>query len=281
MSRSIVRGYDKFAKFVGSTSVASVPGVRPLGGVIERTVGGIAAGGGPRRVDYQGSALFLDPSDHVGGIIYRTGEYEPEICDRLVRLVDEGGTAIDVGGHIGSHTVSMRDAVGKTGEVFVFEPHPESSSLIEKTINENGWSNVEVFEKCLSETVGEVQLSETDGNTSCSSVDRSNDGDYTVEAIRLSEFLTDRGVQSVDVLKIDIEGAEIEVIRDLDGSLDRIEAIVLELHRHQLSASELSEIYTILDRDGDIVEVDGDPIDTKADFCSGRNNESLVWERES
>jgi len=54
--------------------------------------------------------------------LYRLGEYEPEVATTISDALFEGDTAIDVGAHVGHHTVSMRRAVGESGDVIALEP---------------------------------------------------------------------------------------------------------------------------------------------------------------
>jgi FkbM family methyltransferase len=211
-------------------------------------------------INYDGAKLYIDPQDLIGGALYSTGEYEPNVKRVINNILVEGDTAIDVGAHIGHNTVTMRNAVGIDGKVLAFEPHPKSASYIKKTIEKNHWSNVELIEKALSNEMGSKKLIEKSSNTGGSTLQnrpleqfpemKFEGTKYKVSTERLSDFLTKNNIGTVNLVKVDIEGAEFEVISDISEKLGQISHILLEIHTKKLEDEEVDKIYNILSKNG-------------------------------
>jgi FkbM family methyltransferase len=142
-----------------------------------------------------------------------------------VRLSSLSGTVIDAGAHVG--LFSLR-AGCHASHVVALEPHPVISDLFEFNLKRNNVRNVELLRKALWSSTETIMLHEG-RHTAESSVVMSGSRSHAVETITLDD-LVERS-DPIDLLKLDIEGAEFEVIRRASAStLSRIRAIVGELH---------------------------------------------------
>lgn len=239
---------------------------------------------GPQWINYENSKLYVNPQDFIGRSLYVRGEYEPETAQIIRDLLSEGDTAIDVGAHIGHHSLSMRQSVGDSGIVFPIEPHPENAKNIRRTINRNGWQNVELVETALGKDRATRKLLENPGNTGGSTLQtrplseypqiKSEGSEFEVESRPLSNFLVEYSIDSVDLLKIDIEGGEFDVLTDIEEHLEKISTILIETHTHKLDTYEISEIYNILTNRGDVKIVPSMESATKQDIGHGTQ---LLW----
>ena len=124
-------------------------------------------------------------------------------------------------------------------EVHAFEPDPATFAFLERNIESNGLNNAHPHRVALSDAPGHVAFyrdASNPGHPMMSTVRTRMPGDeMVVEAITLSSFL-DREIpgREVDLLKLDVEGAEGAVLADLasSGSLSRVRELVIEYHHH-------------------------------------------------
>lgn len=174
--------------------------------------------GRPDYIVVQGNKMYLDPIDSLGLSIK---EYEP-LATRLVqRSLKEGDVFVDVGAHIGYYTLLAAKKVG-TGKVYAFEPHPDNIAILQKNIEVNGYSNVEIIQNAVSDKRGKVKLYVCDYNWGGHSIfnfykkpelviphtykkEEQREKFIEVEAITLDGVF---GNDNVDFIKMDIQGAE-------------------------------------------------------------------------
>jgi len=137
-----------------------------------------------------------------------TGLYEKETAALCRRLIKPGMHVLDVGAHAGYFTRLYAKLVGPTGTVFAFEPDPENYALLEQ--NTRHLKNVRRFPVAVSNQVGTVDFYETDNNTGCHSLIPAGfrPNKISVSATTLDALLDAGQLPNIDLIKIDIEGAE-------------------------------------------------------------------------
>jgi FkbM family methyltransferase len=152
------------------------------------------------------------------------GEYEPDTCRIIREALSPGAVAVDVGANIGYVTRVMADAVGPSGRVFGFEPNPRLFPLAVR--NNARSSHVRLFPLGLSDRAGDSELHVSWDSMATGSLHESYaklsapPHDPNVHALRVqlahgSTFLKLLGVERVDLLKVDVEGHEIQVLEGL------------------------------------------------------------------
>jgi FkbM family methyltransferase len=230
---------------------------------------------------YNSVYLYADKSDYVARKIYQTGSYEPRTSRAIKNQVSLGGCVIDVGAHIGHHSVVMRQSVGDEGQVLLFEPNPCLADYLRKTIDYNGWENVVLFEIALTDIESMETLVVPDQkNTGKSSlqthIENRKKENVIVRTGKLTKILDNEGIDMVNLLKIDIEGGEIGVIRDLynNRGICKIQTMILELHNSKLTESELRYIYDTLTQSGNVYDITGESISYNS-IQTGK--QVLIW----
>jgi len=153
-----------------------------------------------------GKTLFLDPGDDLD--LSFLDRYEPEVTAVLERLVGEGDTVVDIGAHIGYHTLFLAQRVGPRGKVYAFEPHPDNAALLRKTVAENGLANVIVEQKAVWSETGTGALFKSPDNTVDHRMAAAGEGraPVVVETVALDDYF-EAGAR-VDLVKMDMQGAE-------------------------------------------------------------------------
>lgn len=148
-----------------------------------------------------------------------TRGFEPVTTKFLKDTLKPGMTFVDVGAHVGYFTLLASSLVGSEGKVFAFEPHPDNFELLQLNITANHASNVMAWEKAAAAMPGGMQLYSYGDDKrmyhSLTPQDITHPHDApTGEAIRVETVLLDDMLpDKVDVVKIDVEGAEPYVLR--------------------------------------------------------------------
>jgi FkbM family methyltransferase len=134
-------------------------------------------------------------------------------------------TIVDLGSHIGI-SVAFFSVRFPEARIFAFEPNPASFGKLEENVGE--LPGVTIRRLALSGTSGR-RLMNTGGNPLLTSLKGGAGQAFEVEAATLDEQASELGIDRIDLLKIDVEGAEMEVLSSFEG-LDRVGVIVGELH---------------------------------------------------
>ena len=190
-------------------------------------------------------------------------EYEPEVWRSLMREVRTGDTFVDIGAFHGLYTIAVGNRVGKDGRVFAFEPDPNNLSFLKEHIILNHLENITTIEdKAVSSKSGLTFF-----NSGCGSESQINataTSGFTVPVVTIQDSFLG---QTIDLLKIDVEGFEQAV---LEGAMDllkdgrrRPRAIYIEMHPYAWEASGASSqrILSLLrDAGYGLFTLDGKPL---------------------
>lgn len=199
----------------------------------------------PARVEVEpGISFFLDPGDLIPISILRTGQWQPEIWSSISPAISEGGVFLDVGAHIGYFSIKAARKVGSTGHVVSFEPNPEVLKLLRDNVAANHASNVTVEPiACTDRDQALTLYSVPTNNTGASSLARDNAQPwspdirgYQVRGRPIDAVVRELNLSRVDAIKVDVEGAEVSVLRGAIGTLKRFHPkLVVEVSAPQLA----------------------------------------------
>jgi FkbM family methyltransferase len=154
----------------------------------------------------------------VGARIAVHRHYEPHVTHALRARLRPGMVVVDVGANIGYHSLLAARHVGATGTVIAFEPGADNLQLLEASAEINGFRQIRTHRLAVSDGDGEVWFRRDDSN---GVVDR---GDLGPSAIRVPAVTLDHRLRDeprIDLIKIDVEGAEGRVVRGMAALLDR------------------------------------------------------------
>lgn len=200
----------------------------------------------PARIEVQpGVSFLLDPGDLIGVTILRSGEWQAEVWDSLSPSLSEGAVFLDVGAHIGYFSIKAAPKVGRTGHVLAFEPNPETLRVLRDNVTANHAGNIIVEPIACTDREQNITLYASAGfNTGMSSLSRENADitykeaprAYSVRGRPIDDVVRDRNLTRVDAVKIDVEGAEVSVLRGAVETLKRFHPkLVIEIVPEQLA----------------------------------------------
>ena len=175
-------------------------------------------------VNSQGHKLFLDPRDMgmARALLLSGGAWEEAETRLFSSFVKEGMTVVDVGANVGYYTLLAARLVGEKGKVFAFEPSSDNFALLKRNVEENGYKNVVLVPKAVSDRSAKARLLIDRASSGSHSLSASRGGaDFVdVETVSLDEYFAG-GLERIDVLKIDAEGAEMAILNGMGRLLER------------------------------------------------------------
>jgi len=183
-----------------------------------------------------GVDILADPTKAIGRSIRTTGLYDLAVSETLVRLIHSGDTVIDAGANVGYMTVLSALAAGPFGRVIACEPHPDLFVVLRRNVDAVGRfrsAPVELHNLALGERAGTADLMLPPDFSSNDGVSRIVTGpigegrSVPVKVEALDRLIGDRVTA---VLKLDVEGFEIHVLRGAAAALGsrRIRHVVFE-----------------------------------------------------
>ena len=196
---------------------------------------------------FPGSALDLrfecDLRNGLAREVFFTGCYEPPETMLIRQLVDPGGTFVDVGAHWGYFSLMMAEHVGSTGRVVAVEADPRIYAILERNFALNDLPQVRLVCAAAAAESGRLSLIGFDERGDNWGTSRIVGGpgpagvSFDVPARGLDDLLDEFGVDTVDLIKIDIEGGEALALAGMSAGLrrGRYRRLLLELHPAQLA----------------------------------------------
>jgi FkbM family methyltransferase len=189
------------------------------------------------------------------------GVFEPGTTRLIERVVKPGMVVIDVGAHVGYYTLLAASLVGDQGRVFAFEPDAGNYSLLLENINLNGHSCARAFRQAVADRGGSTSFFLSAWGSDRNSLYQDNSGleaqRVEVEAVTLDDFLAAAGNPIVDLVKMDIEGAELVALQGMKETLKRTRRLILEFSplSVQASPSNPEELLDMLSRHGFSIQI--------------------------
>jgi FkbM family methyltransferase len=157
----------------------------------------------------------------------------------------EGDLVVDVGAGRGEDTFTFSRAVGASGRVIAIEAHPLSFAMLKSFCRLNQLSNVTALHVALMDRPGTVTIAESESNWQENAVDQ-NGGSMgiSVPAATLDDLCERQGINSIDFLKMNIEGAERSALLGMASMMTNIRQICVACHDFRSDAGHGEEFRT-------------------------------------
>ena len=181
-----------------------------------------------------GARMHCDTRDFIQRFVYFFGVWEPNLTAWLPRRLGAGDTFVDVGANVGYFTLLGAHAVGPAGRVIAVEAAPDTRAALDRNVGLNDLRNVRSIGAAASSARGTLVLvpdgEHNVGGTATVALDAARAGGVQVPAAPLRELLEPDELARARVIKIDVEGAEADVLagRDLaaGGVREDLELVV-------------------------------------------------------
>ena len=185
------------------------------------------------------------------------GTYEIPVQEVLSQYLKPGSIFYDIGANVGFFTILGAKIVNSSGKVYAFEPEAKNAATLRRNAKQNNFDNVTVIEKAVSKTTGEEKLwlREYCGSHSLASDDSefalqatkgrelsSNNTPQqaesvpsflkirecvTVDTVAIDDLLQQQQIEPPTLVKIDVEGAEINVLQGMSQTLKKYHPIII------------------------------------------------------
>ena len=183
-----------------------------------------------------GLALSLDWSaaEHVPvrEVLLRR-EYSPDAS----WLPRESNVVVDVGANAGVFAIDAARRVGPRGKVLAVEPNPAPLRRLIANARANGClGTIAILGVAVAETTGRGSLLLRGSNTTTGRVVCAESGEGDVDTVTLDQLTTEHDIERIDIMKIDVEGGEVGVLKGGSATLTRTRRVVLEVEDNDAMA---------------------------------------------
>jgi FkbM family methyltransferase len=222
---SLLRVYNLIAGFISKIKIFKlrIQNVS-LGQIIYSFFIRVLYFGLPDPIEVRGTLMYHRTLDGRGcfGWLYAF-DYEPQTQQIFTQIIKPGMSVVDVGAHIGYYALLAAELVGDKGKVYAFEPDPSYYALLEKNIAANKINAiVESHRLAVSNQEGKFPLflGKSTG-TSLFKVPDSTERTVTIDVITLDKFFKARNWPPLHFIKIDVEGADKDVLEGMRDLITR------------------------------------------------------------
>lgn len=191
-----------FANYVYTKIISKTPLIHIVNKIIKLTI--------PKELNITEGKIILNQQDVAVSGMLALGAFEPYQMALFRQIIKPGMTVVDIGANIGLYSVIAGKLVGKDGKVFSFEPEKNNYEFLNRNIEANNLNNVFPNKTAVSSEKSTKNLFLFSENTgSYSLVDnRKTNVSVPVQTDTLDNLLKQLSTNKVDVIKMDIEGAE-------------------------------------------------------------------------
>jgi FkbM family methyltransferase len=192
----------------------------------------------------------------IGATIMRDKTYEPHVTKEIIPLLATDTVMVDIGANVGYFSLLAASLIGSTGKVVAFEPVHDNCELIHMSLMENGFNNVEVHPYAVADKkqVLALRIDGSDGTIIQGDLIVGQPippHDELAQAITLDDFL--RNEPKVDLIKVDVEGAEARALRGMQRLVQQHHPVIftelfptlLEMNSNTSAESYLDNIRSL------------------------------------
>jgi FkbM family methyltransferase len=192
--------------------------------------------------------MNLSVNDWVQKNLYINGYYEKNETDYWFKRCKEAATVFDIGANVGYFSLlAARSFKSKNATVYAFEPVTKTFNRLKENIFLNNFSNVRVFQKAVSSNNGAIKINignnQNWGMSSINTHEYLSGDSEIIECITLDSFCETQKIDKIDLIKIDVEGAEYRVLKGMEVVLQSAKPeILIEIIDNHLQKDSSSAI---------------------------------------
>lgn len=149
-----------------------------------------------------------------------------------------GDVVVDVGANAGVFAIAAASQVGPFGRVVAIEPNPDCAGRLRRNLLDNGLSDrVDVIEIAAGEAAGSARLVLVGRNSTTAHLEATDGDQPVVTVLTLDEIARSLRLRTINLLKIDVEGSELPVLRGAAGVLATSRRVIVEINKAEELAS--------------------------------------------
>ena len=199
-----------------------------------------------------GLLVEIDSRNIIHKLLLRDGRFAAPIYDQIINTLESDGVFVDVGANFGYFSLVAATRASE-GRVLAVEADPNSARRLADHASRNEITNIEVFEvacwdvDCMLDLY--VAATFNPGKTSLSAANAYSAHEVRVQAQPLDSIIDQSGVDRVDLIKVDIEGAELRALNGMERTIERfrppviVEAEEVLLERFDVSVADIHEFF--------------------------------------
>ena len=185
----------------------------------------------------EGLYFWLDKYTDNGFVL---GFYEEELTELLSQNVKRDTVFYDLGAHWGYFSILASKFVGIKGKVYAFEPMPQNFQRLEQNIRINNVKNIATLNLAVSDENRTIKFSNSSDTFANTYINAGSEDFIEVKSISLDQFVLEKSVSPPHFIKIDVEGAEIDVLKGAER-LIREHRPVIHLSTHDIHLKGVDE----------------------------------------
>lgn len=198
-----------------------------------------------------GFDLIVDPKNDIGleRQVFETGTCEAGTLDMISKCLSNGDTFLDIGSNIGLFSILAAKTVGQNGKIHAFEPEPQIYGILKKNIEINRLNNIEAYNFALGSSTGKARIYRHIRNRSATSLLGplgNTTGGNEVSIRKLDDVVKENNLPAIKMIKIKVEGWELEVLKGAENILTGPEAPIICIeysYLHPTYGGLLKDVY--------------------------------------
>jgi len=159
--------------------------------------------------------------------------------------IKEGDVVLDIGGYHGLYSIGISKLAGKTGEIYVFEPNPDSYRILKENIERNHIKNIIPINQAVYNKTGQFRFfKKRAGSRIVAKTFKTNTKNSIIQVptITLEEFIKAKHISHIDFIKMDAEGSEIEITQDIKSIPNKSNLGIATYHYRKDYGTDTSKI---------------------------------------
>ena len=194
-------------------------------------------------INYSGGKIYLNFREGVMTREVLLGMYETSKINLFKRILKPDMTIIDIGAHRGFFSFLSAKLMEDKGKIYSIEPDSVNLSRLKKGLRANKYNSIKIIQLAISNKNGFLKLYKGDKSGHHSLTEDMGYGSTVVKVQKLDDFIKENKIKKVDLIKVDVEGADVEVIEGAQELLKQ-ENLKIIMDIHNIDRRKLFNIFS-------------------------------------
>jgi len=168
----------------------------------------------------------LHLNDYIDSEIFHYDCFEKDTTEAIRKSLRPGMTVFDIGANIGAHVLPMAKIVGPQGKIIAFEPMQWAQKKLIRNVELNDFSNIVIENIALSNKTETKPAAFRASWNKFDAADTGTEEERTLQFEKLDDYIHTRHVQTVDFIKLDVDGFEYKILESAVGTLKKFKPTI-------------------------------------------------------